>query len=132
MSPATDDRLREEVRLLGSLLGDVIRDEGGPALFDRIEAVRQASVAYHRDPEAHDTGPLEALLAELSLDQAVGLAHGFATFSLLANVAEDRAGKRHARALSAERAPTRPRAHWRAWPRSTARPRTPAPCWPGP
>ena len=102
MSPATDDRLREEVRLLGSLLGDVIRDEGGPALFDRIEAVRQASVAYHRDPEAHDTGPLEALLAELSLDQAVGLAHGFATFSLLANVAEDRAGKRHARALSAE------------------------------
>jgi phosphoenolpyruvate carboxylase len=102
MSPATDDRLREEVRLLGSLLGDVIRDEGGPALFDRIEAVRQASVAYHRDPEAHDTGPLEALLAELPLDQAVGLAHGFATFSLLANVAEDRAGKRHARALSAE------------------------------
>ena len=102
MSPATDDRLREEVRLLGSLLGDVIRDEGGEALFDRIEAVRQASVAYHRDPDTHDTRPLEALLAELSLDQAVGLAHGFATFSLLANVAEDRAGKRHARALSAE------------------------------
>ena len=102
MSPASDDRLREEVRLLGSLLGDVIRDEGGADLFDRIEAVRQASVAYHRDPDAHDTKALEALLADLSLDQAVGLAHGFATFSLLANVAEDRAGKRAARALSAE------------------------------
>lgn len=93
MSPAADDRLRDEVRLLGGLLGEVIRDEGGQPLFDRIEAVRQASVAWHRDPAAADASRLEALLGELSLDQAVGLAHGFAVFSLLANIAEDRAGR---------------------------------------
>ncbi|MDP3802793.1 phosphoenolpyruvate carboxylase [Brevundimonas sp.] len=97
MSPAADDRLRDEVRLLGGLLGEVIRDEGGQGLYDRIEAVRQASVAYHRDSASQDASRLEALLAELSLDDAVGLAHGFAVFSLLANVAEDRAGKRRAR-----------------------------------
>jgi phosphoenolpyruvate carboxylase len=97
MIQAADDRLREEVRLLGGLLGEVIRDEGGQGLYDRIEAVRQASVAYHRDSSSHDASRLEALLAELSLDDAVGLAHGFAVFSLLANVAEDRAGKRRAR-----------------------------------
>ena len=107
MSPAapslkSDDRLREEVRLLGGLLGDVIRDEGGQDLYDRIEAVRQASVAYHRDPASDGSARLEALLKDLSLDQAVGLAHGFAVFSLLANVAEDRAGKRRARAQTAE------------------------------
>ncbi len=107
MSPAapslkSDDRLREEVRLLGGLLGDVIRDEGGQDLYDRIEAVRQASVAYHRDPASDGAARLEALLKDLSLDQAVGLAHGFAVFSLLANVAEDRAGKRRARAQTAE------------------------------
>ncbi|TPW03040.1 MAG: phosphoenolpyruvate carboxylase, partial [bacterium] len=96
MSPAADDRLRDEVRLLGGLLGEVIRAEGGQDLYDRIEAVRQASVAYHRDPASTDASRLEALLAELSLDDAVGLAHGFAAFSLLANVAEDRAGKRRA------------------------------------
>src|SRR5690606_1698521 len=97
MSPApADDRLREETRLLGGLLGDVIRTEGGQALYDRIEAVRQASVHYHRDPASKDASRLEALLADLSLDQAVGLAHGFAVFSLLANVAEDRAGRRRA------------------------------------
>lgn len=95
MSPAADDQMREEVRLLGGLLGEVIRDEGGQPLFDRIEAVRRASVAYHRDPDA-DAAELERLLGELSLDQAVGLAHGFAAFSLLANIAEDRAGKRRA------------------------------------
>ena len=102
------DRLREEVRLLGALLGEVIRDEGGQVLYDRIEAVRRASVAYHRDPASDDASELERLLGELSLDQAVGLTHGFATFSLLANVAEDRAGKRRAQAQAeaGERADT--------------------------
>ena len=108
MIQAADDRLRDEVRLLGALLGEVIRDEGGQELYDRIEAVRQASVAYHRDPASHDASQLEALLKDLSLDQAIGLTHGFAAFSLLANVAEDRAGKRRARdqALAGERADT--------------------------
>lgn len=96
MIQAADDRLRDEVRLLGALLGEVIRDEGGQDLYNRIEAVRQASVAYHRDPSA-GSRRLEDLLGELSLDQAIGLTHGFAAFSLLANVAEDRAAKRRAR-----------------------------------
>jgi phosphoenolpyruvate carboxylase len=108
MIQAADDRLRDEVRLLGALLGEVIRDEGGQDLYDRIEAVRQASVAYHRDPASHDAAELEGLLKDLSLDQAIGLTHGFAAFSLLANVAEDRAGKRRAReqAVAGERADT--------------------------
>jgi phosphoenolpyruvate carboxylase len=101
-APAADDRLREEVRLLGGLLGEVIRDEGGKDLYDRIEAVRVASVGYHRHAGARGSAELERLLNELSLDDAVGLAHGFAVFSLLANVAEDRAGKRRARSQTAE------------------------------
>mgnify|MGYP006201050529 CR=1 FL=1 len=65
------DRLRDEVRLLGALLGEVIRDEGGQNLYDRIEAVRRASVAYHRDPASDDASELERLLGELSLDQSL-------------------------------------------------------------
>jgi phosphoenolpyruvate carboxylase len=91
MSPAADDALRDEVRLLGGILGDIIRDEGGQALFDHVEAVRQASIAYHRDPASHPAKRLEKLLTAMSVDQAAGLAHGFALFSLLANIAEDRA-----------------------------------------
>ncbi|MBU2380688.1 MAG: phosphoenolpyruvate carboxylase [Alphaproteobacteria bacterium] len=101
-STPADERLREEVRLLGGLLGDVIRDEGGQGLYDRIEAVRVASVGYHRHPGAKGSAELERLLTDVSLDDAVGLAHGFAVFSLLANVAEDRAGKRRARSQTAE------------------------------
>lgn len=99
--PEPGDRLRDEIRLLGGLLGEVILAEGGRPLYDRIEAVRRASVAWHRDAGSADAERLEALLAALSLDDAVGLAHGFAAFSLLANVAEDRAGKRRAQEQTA-------------------------------
>lgn len=106
MTPqAADDRLRDEIRLLGAILGEVIRDEDGQALFDRIEAVRQASVAYHREADK-DAAELEALLKDLSPDEAVGLADGFANFSLLANIAEDREGRR--RALDQAEAAARP------------------------
>lgn len=95
---ATPDRLREEVRLLGAVLGDVIRHAGGQDLYDRIEAVRRASVAYHRDgATTRDATEMERLLAGLTSEQAVGLSHGFAVFSLLANVAEDREARRRAR-----------------------------------
>src|SRR5690606_36315741 len=92
------DRLRDEVRLLGALLGEVIRDGSGQVLYDRIEAARKASVAYHRAPASDDASELERLLADLPLDQDIGLPHRFAAFSLLANVAENRAGKRRAQA----------------------------------
>ncbi|GAW41993.1 Phosphoenolpyruvate carboxylase [Brevundimonas sp. SH203] len=96
MSPAADDALRDEVRLLGGILGDIIRQEGGQALFDHVEAVRQASIAYHRDPASHPGKRLEKLLTAMTVDQAAGLAHGFALFSLLANIAEDRSTRRRA------------------------------------
>nr|WP_314433067.1 phosphoenolpyruvate carboxylase [uncultured Brevundimonas sp.] len=97
MSPAADDALRDEVRLLGGILGEVIRKEGGEALYEHVEAVRQASIAYHRDPASHPAKRLEKLLTAMSVDQAAGLAHSFALFSLLANIAEDRATRRRAR-----------------------------------
>ena len=97
MSPAADDAMRDEVRLLGGILGEVIRKEGGEALYEHVEAVRQASIAYHRDPASHPAKRLEKLLTAMTVDQAAGLAHSFALFSLLANIAEDRATRRRAR-----------------------------------
>ncbi|MBW7946534.1 MAG: phosphoenolpyruvate carboxylase, partial [Sphingomonadaceae bacterium] len=81
---------RDEVRHLGRLLGDVIRDFDGKAAFDTIEALRQASVAVHRDDAPERRAELARLLAGLSLDDAVRFIRGFLNFSLLANIAEDR------------------------------------------
>src|SRR5437588_11199451 len=38
------DRLRDDVRLLGELVGDVLREQGGSELFDDVEHIRQAAI----------------------------------------------------------------------------------------
>ena len=85
-----NDPEREDVRFLGRLLGDVIRTQEGEAVFDRIEAVRQAAVAVHRfGGRAHEER-LTARLDELSLADTLRFVRGFTCFSQLANLAEDR------------------------------------------
>lgn len=79
-----------DVRLLGKLLGEVIRSYGGEALFQRIEAIRAASVDRYRgisNPRSLDAG-----LDTLSLDETVAFVRSFMLFSMLANLAEDRRG----------------------------------------
>ncbi|MGE0114154.1 MAG: phosphoenolpyruvate carboxylase [Steroidobacteraceae bacterium] len=79
-----------DIRFLGKLLGDVIREYGGEALFERIEYIRSTSVDRHRGiADAHRADPgLDAL----SLDDTVAFVRGFMLFSMLANLAEDRQG----------------------------------------
>ncbi len=79
-----------DVRFLGKLLGDVIRSYGGQALFERIEAIRAASVDRYRGI-ANPRG-LAAGLETLSLDETVAFVRSFMLFSMLANLAEDRQG----------------------------------------
>jgi phosphoenolpyruvate carboxylase len=79
-----------DVRFLGKILGDVIRAYGGQALFERIEAIRAASVDRYRGI-ANPRG-LAAGLETLSLDETVAFVRSFMLFSMLANLAEDRQG----------------------------------------
>jgi phosphoenolpyruvate carboxylase len=79
-----------DVRFLGQLLGRVIRNFGGDALLDRIEAIRAASVDRYRGI-ANPRG-LAAGWESLSLDETVAFVRSFMLFSMLANLAEDRQG----------------------------------------
>jgi len=76
-----------DVRFLGKLLGDVIREYGGEALFRRIEYIRATSVDRYRGvAEVRGTEPgLDAL----SLDETIAFVRSFMLFSMLANLAED-------------------------------------------
>src|SRR5579872_4445067 len=49
-----DSPLREDIRLLGRLLGDTVREQEGGAIFDIVERIRQASIRFHRDGEMGD------------------------------------------------------------------------------
>ncbi len=91
--PASADE-RDDLRYLGRLLGDVIRDAEGAEVFARIEGIRQAAVAAHRAPGAMADAALSARLTGLGSDDTLRFVRGFLAFSLLANLAEDRGADR--------------------------------------
>lgn len=82
--------LIEDIRLLGRLLGDVIREQEGEQAFELIEQVRQLSVSFRRDADEAADKALKRLLKGLSSDQTVSVIRAFTYFSHLANLAEDR------------------------------------------
>ncbi len=87
---AKNKALMEDIRLLGRLLGDVIREQEGKEAFELIERVRQLSVGYRLKKDASAGRVLDRLLKNLSADQTVSVIRAFSYFSHLANIAEDR------------------------------------------
>ncbi|HRK38427.1 MAG TPA: phosphoenolpyruvate carboxylase [Burkholderiaceae bacterium] len=85
-----DQPLVEDIRLLGRLLGDVIREQAGQPTFELIEQIRQLSVAFRRDADTQADKALKSLLKDLSDDQTVSVIRAFTYFSHLVNLAEDR------------------------------------------
>ena len=82
--------LVEDIRLLGRILGDVIREQEGQAAYELIEQTRVLSVAFRRDANVEADKALKRLLKSLSGDQTVSVIRAFTYFSHLANLAEDR------------------------------------------
>ena len=82
--------LVEDIRLLGRILGDVIREQEGAAAFELIEQIRKLSVAFRRDEDHTADKALKKLLKGLTGDQTVSVIRAFTYFSHLANLAEDR------------------------------------------
>ena len=86
-----DERpLVEDIRLLGRILGDVIREQDGVVAFDLVERIRTLSVAFRRHADHEADRALKKLLKGLSADQTVSVIRAFTYFSHLANLAEDR------------------------------------------
>ena len=108
VSPAGDAPLFADIRLLGRLLGDVIRDQEGVATFDLIERIRLLSVRLHREADAVARQELDALLNSLSREQTNLVVRAFSYFSHLANIAEDQHRIRRTRAHALAGAPAGP------------------------
>ena len=87
---SSEQPLVDDIRLLGRILGDVIREQEGDSAFALIEQIRQLSVAFRRDADHEADKALNKLLKSLSGDQTVSVVRAFTYFSHLANLAEDR------------------------------------------
>src|SRR3712207_653241 len=84
---ADDAPLRDDIRLLGRVLGHVIGEQAGPDVLDLVERTRVEAFAIRRDEV--DRQHLADRLAALDLRQANHVMRAFSHFSLLANLAED-------------------------------------------
>src|SRR3954466_12104448 len=82
--------LIRDIRLLGRLLGEMIREQEGEAAFALIERIRQLSVAFRLKRDATAGAALDRLLKKLSDAQTLSVIRAFSYFSHLANTAEDR------------------------------------------
>jgi len=100
-----DSELREDVRLLGRLLGRVLQECTGDAGYALIEDVRRTAVRFRRAAPG-EAGQVRAELAGildgLSHRQSLDVVRAFSYFSHLLNIAEDRHQKRKRRAWRRE------------------------------
>ena len=84
-----DEPLKDDIRLLGRILGDTIREQEGEVVFGLIERIRQTSIRFRRDDDLQAKQELETLLNSLSPEQSRHVALAFSYFSHLSNIAED-------------------------------------------
>jgi phosphoenolpyruvate carboxylase len=98
--PDGDLPLRDDIRLLGRILGDTLREQQGEAIFDIVEHVRQTSIHFHRTEDDAARRALESTLDSLSHGQAILIIRAYSFFSHLANIAEDQHRIRRMRAAA--------------------------------
>ncbi|HEY4317950.1 MAG TPA: phosphoenolpyruvate carboxylase [Herbaspirillum sp.] len=100
-APRANDKdapLKEDIRLLGRLLGDVLREQEGDTVYNVVETIRQTAVRFRRDTDAAAARELDQLLKNLTRDQTNSVVRAFSYFSHLANIAEDQHHNRRRRA----------------------------------
>ena len=102
-----DEPLRNDIRLLGRILGDTVREQEGDAVFDVIERVRQTAVRFARDGDPTARAELAALLDPLSRDTTQAVVRAFSYFLQLTNIAEDEHHIRRRRAHDLASSPPR-------------------------
>ena len=84
------DPLSREVKLLGALLGQVIAEQGGPALLEMVERSRLRSIAFRESGDEEAERLLAADLDSLDVDAAEALTSAFSLYFQLVNLAEER------------------------------------------
>src|SRR5258705_7300935 len=97
-APDKESPLREDIRLLGRILGDTLREQEGEAIYDLIERTRQNAIRFRRDRDPEAKRELEAMLNKLDPVRTIAVVRAFSYFSQLANIAEDQHHNRRRRA----------------------------------
>jgi phosphoenolpyruvate carboxylase len=79
--------MRADIRLLGAILGDTVREQNGDEVFDLVERARVESFRVRRSEI--DRSELSRMFDGIDIHLAIPIIRAFSHFALLANVAED-------------------------------------------
>ncbi len=79
--------MRRDIRLLGAMLGDTVREQNGAEVYELVEKARVESFRVRRSEI--DRAQLAGMFESIDIHQAIPVIRAFSTFALLANVAED-------------------------------------------
>lgn len=93
----TDDELRAQVRLLGAMLGDVLKDIAGKDVFDAVEMLRTGFAELHQKEDAEKRFRLMALVEAMSPETLEQVIRAFSTYFSLVNIAEETYAHRNRR-----------------------------------
>ena len=88
--------LRRDVRSLGHLLGNALREQEGEGLFEKVESLRKLCIAGRTDAAAFE--PAREVIRTITISDAAKLAKAFAIYFELTNLAETNHRKRRRRA----------------------------------
>ncbi|AFZ83430.1 phosphoenolpyruvate carboxylase [Candidatus Kinetoplastibacterium blastocrithidii TCC012E] len=93
--------LRQEIRLLGKMLGETIYSCEGKRLFDIIESIRRSAIRLRQNSKDPDDESLEVYISKLENNDPNTVARAFSYFMHLVNIAEDNdQNRRHKAHLS--------------------------------
>ena len=84
-----DRRLRTRVKLLGSLLGDVIKEQSGEQVYNAVERLRRGFVSLEKEDNRKKRDRLLSYIAGLDLDTVNWVIRAFSMYFNLVNVAEE-------------------------------------------
>ena len=82
-----DEALRKDVRSLGTMVGDLLIEQGGEALFKTVESARQLAIA-RREGDADASEKLDTLLGKMSAAASRDIVRAFSTYFQVVNTAE--------------------------------------------
>ncbi len=96
-----DKKLRRRVKLLGKLLGEVVRAQSGDEVLRAIERLRKGFIRLRRDPDEHRLKRLKKMIHKLSPDALRPVIRAFSIYFQLVSIAEEQFQHRQRRLLAA-------------------------------
>ncbi|MHB8916305.1 MAG: phosphoenolpyruvate carboxylase, partial [Thiobacillus sp.] len=101
----TDEHLRAQVRLFGTLLGDVLREQAGEQVFNAVESLRRGFADLHQQEDAALRKTLIDLVETMPADELEQVIRAFAAYFSLVNIAEETFAHRNRRRKMAQGGP---------------------------